>query len=308
MENGGIGIDLNRNWGSEGFTWVSNIFIALRTKYSEKGHSQGLPSSEVYQGEAPFQALETAALNNWIKVHKLDARAKRARAKRVLVKTLVQGFIAFHCCIGGVLQPRNYCTIPEETELFHELLGKAMVKDLNKGNGSYSFKRRRKTMEISSSGVSVDWAYYDARIPYPFMIETSPTSESIQSLERRREEEQGSFRSIQEERKHKIQEKMELNSGRDIVPTGQDISRAVSTFAEILAGLKVGHKETDDSILKIRFPKWGFTPGDPTSFQCKEEGKPDLTTLDPCQKSQLKPWIARNCKKSRSKRRSSVSH
>ena len=237
--------------------------------------------------------------------HKLDARVKRAKAKGIQLNSLVQGFIAFHCCIGGVLQPRNYCSIPSDVELLHELLGKAMVKDLNKGNGSYSFKRRRKTMEISSSGVSVDWAYYDARIPYPFLIETSPMKASLKDLERRREEEQGTFRSIQEERKQKIQEKMELNSPRDIVPTGEDVARAISTFAEILVGLKLCQKEADAPALRMSFPRWGFTKGVPTPYQCKQDGKPDLTTLDPCQRSQLKPWMARNCKKHRSKKRHS---
>jgi len=306
--DGSIGIDLNRNWGSKGFTW---------------GHGQTWTESEVYMGAEPFEAAETRAFRDWITGAKVpgslakDARVRRALMKKRRLATAVSGLIAVHCCIGGVLQPRNYCKVSPKVERAHSAMGRHLCHQMNSvGHGEYSFKPRRKTLEISSSGISIDWAFYDALIPYPLMIETSSSKAFIEARRQAKlrgesfddddEDGGGSGGSIAQQRKEKLRAKMAADAGSDIRPVAAEMGLAILSHAGLVAGaFRLSSSRGTDR--DVEFSPWGFLDSRNATqedlYKCKNPGHPDLVPADPCAKNKLKPWI--KCKKTSSKSSSS---
>lgn len=291
-QDGSIGVDLNRNWGSRGFTW---------------GHGQAWTQSEVYMGTAPFSAPETAAVRDFLTGNgdtKSDARVIRAARQGRVLETLASGFVAVHCCIGGVLQPRNYCTVNDRVERAHAAIGQEMVRTMNAAGvgGTYSFKRRRKTQEISSSGISIDSLFYDFFIPFPFMIETSPRSpEGQQTVENGEEDEDGEIdsRSIAQQRKDRIRDKMAADRPEDLPFVGIELMRSIAVHAGLVSTALAFNATSP-----LDISPWGYLHKSKPSqrravdmYSCKTPGKPDLIPLDPCSgtTNKLKPWI--KCKK-----------
>ncbi|GBG29106.1 Carboxypeptidase A4 [Hondaea fermentalgiana] len=313
--DGSIGIDLNRNWGSDGFTW---------------GHGQTWTESEVYMGASPFEAAETRAFRDWIfgasesaDALANDARVRRALARKRRLATPVSGLLAVHCCIGGVLQPRNYCAVQPHVERTHASVGRQLCQQMNAiGHGEYSFKPRRKTLEISSSGISIDWAFYDALIPYPLMIETSSSKAFIEARRQAKlagetigfgnddDDDAGASGggggSIAQQRKEKLRAKMAADAGSDIRPVGAEMAVAILSHAGLVAGAMrlVSSRGPERD---VELSPWGFLDVRNTTesdlYKCKVPGRPDLVPADPCAKNKLKPWIKCNKKSSRSKRK-----
>jgi murein tripeptide amidase MpaA len=139
--NGGFckGTDLNRNWDAG---------------WSGPGASRN-PCSDAYYGSAPFSAPESAAVSSWIKHN----------------EKLI-GYIDFHAFSELWMYPFGY-TCREKAPNADDMdkVGKRAAKALKKVHGESFAVGDICNIIYQASGSSVDWAYANTNVKYPFAVE-----------------------------------------------------------------------------------------------------------------------------------------
>lgn len=126
---GSFGVDLNRNWGSDGWGGAG---------------SSGSPSNETYRGTAPFSEPETQAVSNFILSH-----------------TNIAAYIDYHSYSQLAMWPFGDSDVPSDDDAeFALVMGAAVqrmrgVHDVRYVTGSVY------TTIYPAAGASVDWVYGD---------------------------------------------------------------------------------------------------------------------------------------------------
>jgi extracellular matrix protein 14 len=200
------GVDLDRGYG---FEW-------------DDGSSSTTPCSESFSGDAPFEAVESRRLANWV----------RNETDHNHVQFV--GFLDFHSYSQQVLYPYSYsCTsTPPSLENLEELaIGLAKAIRLTNGvqygvtsacEGSVPVERREQPSPQSpqtrgnawprietGGGSALDWFYHELRVHYSYQIKLRDT---------------GSYGF--------------LLPSTHIVPTGKEALSAVRYFGDFLLGNK----------------------------------------------------------------------
>ncbi|KAJ3041659.1 carbamoyl-phosphate synthase (glutamine-hydrolyzing) cpa2 [Rhizophlyctis rosea] len=139
-----VGTDPNRNWGY---------------KWGEGGSSTN-PCSEAYQGPDAFSSPEATAMAHYLKSH----------APNVIA------YIDFHAYSQLWMSPygADCKEVPADNEKILEA-GRAAAKALKDVHGSRFAVGSICEIIYQASGSSVDWAYAEANVTYPYGVELRDT-------------------------------------------------------------------------------------------------------------------------------------
>jgi len=134
---GGVGVDLNRNYGgsSNGDPWGAWGSV-------DSGSITHYPSEEVYCGPAPFSEAETQAIRD------------------VFLNNDIHAAISYHTHGEIVIWPWGYTQsgqTPDDTYITQ--LGEDIAQEITKQSGSGTYTPKQASFLYPTTGDTIDWAY-----------------------------------------------------------------------------------------------------------------------------------------------------
>jgi hypothetical protein len=133
---GGIGVDLNRNYGgsSNGDPWGSwgSVFDSAAT------HD---PSQEVFCGSSPFSELETQAIRN------------------IFLNNDISASITWHTYGELVMWPWGYITTGAPDSTYLTQIGQQIASRITQQDGSGTYTPQQSDVLYPTTGDTCDWAY-----------------------------------------------------------------------------------------------------------------------------------------------------
>jgi len=134
--SGGIGVDLNRNYGgsSDGNAWGSwgSVF---------EGSATHDPSEEVYCGPSPFSELETQAIRN------------------IFLNNDICTSISWHTYSELVMWPWGYTSTYAPDRNYLKQIGEQIASKITRQSGSGTYTPQQSCALYPTTGDTDDWAY-----------------------------------------------------------------------------------------------------------------------------------------------------